>query len=284
MSVNIEEISIIIPTWNSMPELKQTLSSLENAFPKGVIKEIIIVDKESTDGTIEYAKTYGCIIITDTKSLGSARLTGLNYADTTWVAFIDSDIKLPEGWFEEMIFSVNNRYLAVPDNIGWIYGRTIDDISPLREEKLYKMKMELTVKGRTVKHRAYTNNTICLRKPLLNADIEELNAWEDYIMTQCMLDAGYEVIEFPIICTHIRSETYDKFGLMTEAWGIAGELKAKGINIRTLLRPFWFLYWGVKTTVHFKDINHFRFNLSIFLSMIKALFKLRESFTWSRER
>jgi len=327
-----EEISIIIPTWNSMPEFERCLNSIPTAFPEGVIKEIIVVDKHSTDGTIETAKKHGCTILYDDISLGSARMKGLHHAKTERIAFIDSDIELPDGWFDDMLYAmettsdtlkfnnykvVENKcskcehiidcwtdfeigvynekkmkklhpemYRIVSNKIGWIYGRTIDDREPIKSEKLWKMQRELGTNGyRLLKEgdRAYTNNTLCLREPLLNSKIEHLNAWEDYILTQNMLKAGYNVVEVPITCNHLRSHTYDKFGVMTEAWGIAGEIKAKGWNPRTLARPFWFLYWGTRCTIHFKDFSHFKYNLNIFLSMIKAMFiNRKQAFEWKR--
>ena len=287
----IDEVSIIIPTWNSMPEFEKCLNSIPKAFPKGMVEEIIIVDKHSTDGTVELAKKHGCTVLYDDISLGSARMAGLHHAKTKWIAFIDSDIELSEGWFKQMISTKVAEYFFNKYNVfgklelGWIYGRTIDDREPIKSEKLWKMKRELKDGYRLIKEgdRAYTNNTLCLRLPLLNAKIEHLNAWEDYILTQEMLKAGYNVVEVPVTCTHLRSHTYDKFGVMTEAWGIAGEIKAKGINPYTLLRPLWFLYWGTRCTFHFKDIVHFKYNLKVFLSMIKAMFiNRKEAFEWKR--
>ncbi|MCD6572905.1 MAG: glycosyltransferase family 2 protein [Thermoplasmata archaeon] len=325
----IEELTIIIPTWNSMPELERCLNSIQRVFPENIVKEIIVIDKHSTDNTDEFARQHGCKVLYDDKTLGSARLKGLKEAKTEWIAFIDSDIELPEGWFEKMLTYISKvedslkyntsitkkcfkcKYLSdcwvdfengiyntekmkklcpetyriVSHDIGWIYGRTIDDREPIRSEKLWKMNLELGKNGyRLIKEgqRAYTNNTLCLRKPLLNAKIEHLNAWEDYVLTQEMLKAGYAVVEVPVTCTHLRSHTYSKFGVMTEAWGIAGELKAKGINPYTLLRPFWFLYWGLRCTFHFKDLQHFKFNLQVFFSMIKAIFHRKEAFSWKR--
>jgi len=281
----IDNITIIIPTWNSMPELDSCLKSITSVFPKNTVDEIIIVDKHSTDNTVETAKKYNCTIIYDDTTLGSARLKGLNHAKTDWIAFIDSDIELPENWYTTMTTTIQNLEKKHKLKIGWIYGRTIDDREPLRSEKLWKMELELKKTGyRKLKQgdRAYTNNTLCLRKPLLNANIKHLNAWEDYVLTQNMLKAGYDVIEVPITCTHLRSETYSKFGIMTEAWGIAGELKAKGINPLTLLRPFWFLYWGTKCTFHFKDLIHLKFNVNVFFSMIKAIIHQKEAYAWKR--
>lgn len=295
----INEVSVIIPTWNSMPEFEKCLNSIPKAFPEDIIKEIIVIDKHSTDGTVEIAKKHGCTILYDDISLGSARLKGLHHAKTEWIAFIDSDIELPVGWYLSMMYNmviietIFNSIITinVPNSyhqarIGWIYGRTIDDREPIKSEKLWKMQRELGTNGyRLLKEgdRAYTNNTLCLREPLLNSKIEHLNAWEDYILTQDMLKAGYNVVEVPVTCTHLRSHTYNKFGIMTEAWGIAGEIKTKGWNIRTILRPLWFLYWGTRCTFHFKELIHFKFNLQIFLSMIKAMFiNRKEAFEWKR--
>jgi len=330
---SIKELTVIIPTWNSMPEFEKCLQSIEKAFPEGMIREIIVVDKHSKDGTIETAEKYGCKILFDDVSLGSARMKGLREAKTDWIAFIDSDIELPVDWFDKMCNVINKvegkiktdnfkkykeiekrclycdhladcwhdfetgiyrakmkelcpeTYRLVSGRVGWVYGRTIDDREPLHSEKLWKMDRELGKTGyRLLKlgDRAYTNNTICLRKPLLGAKIEHLNAWEDWVLTQEMLRHGYNVVEVPVTCTHLRSHTYSKFGVMTEAWGIAGELKAKGFNPYTLLRPFWFLYWGVLCTFHFKDLVHFKFNVQVFLSMIKAIVRQREAFEWKR--
>jgi len=328
-----DKYDIIIPTWNSMPEFEKCLKSIQKAFPEDVIGRIIVIDKHSEDGTVETAEKYGCKVIYDDTTLGSARLKGLREAKTEWVAFIDSDIVLPENWFNKMYeafdkveskIKMDNLkiskqlekkcsycshladcwhdfdtgiyrtkmselcpeiYRIISGRVGWIYGRTIDDCEPLRSEKLWKMDKELGRKGYRLLRpgdRGYTNNTICLRKPLLNAKIEHLNAWEDWVLTQEMLKHGYNVVEVPVTCTHLRSHTYSKFGVMTEAWGIAGELKAKGINPYTLMRPFWFLWWGFRCTVHFKDLTHFKFNLHILLSMIKTILNREEAYEWKR--
>lgn len=280
--MNIKKLSIIIPTWNSMPEFKKCIISIKDAFPREAVKEIIVIDKNSNDGTIEYAKRNGCVVLNNNKSLGSARLMGLNYAKTKWVVFIDSDIKLPKNWFNNMLSIYND---INNDKVGWIYGRTIDDIYPIRDENLYKIDINFAkLPWRYTTERAYTNNTLCLRKPLLSSNIENLNAWEDYVMTQTMIKAGHSVVETRLTCEHLRSDTYSKFGVMTEAWGIAGELKAKGFNPKTILRPFWFLYWGIRCCIHFRDLEHFLHNNRIFWSMVRALLSTHKAFGWSRDK
>lgn len=118
---------------------------------------------------------------------------------------------------------------------------------------------------------------------MLDAPIAELNAWEDYAMGQHMIKKGYDVLEVDVACDHLKSDVYAKFGFYTEAWGIAGEIKAKGMNPYTLMRPFYFLYWGVRCTIHFKDFNYTKYYTGVFLSMINALCNLSKCFAWSRD-
>jgi glycosyltransferase involved in cell wall biosynthesis len=277
--MNIKKITVIIPTWNSMPELKATLDSLKPAFGNH-LEEIIIIDKHSTDETILCAYEYGCHIIWDSSTLGHARKLGLRATKTKWIAFIDSDIVLPNNWFKTI-----EKY--VEKNVGWVYGYTKEDIEFVEKDHEWKRQLRNNL-PRKLKvgayERAYTNNTICLREPLLDAPIEELNAWEDYEMGQWMIKKGFDVLEVPIACIHLKHGVYEKFGLYTEAWGISGELKTKGYNPRTLLRPLYFVYWGFRCTMHFKDFNYFSYYLKICMSMIKAIFKTREKcFNWSRD-
>jgi len=276
-----KKIDVIIPTWNSMPELEDCLKSLPFAFGKH-LGDIIIVDKHSTDGTVNCAYKYGCHIIWDGGTLGHARLIGLKNARTKWVAFIDSDIVLPKDWYEKIM-----KYSIWYPNIGWLYGYTKEDIEFVERDHAWKRQLRNNL-PRILKlgafERAYTNNTLCLRGPLLDAPIENLNAWEDYKMTEHMIKKGYTVIEVPVACIHLKKGVYEKFGLYTENWGIMGELHVKGWNPRTVLRPFYFVWWGFRCTIHFKDFKYFQYYCNICIGMLKTMFKYqKECFNWSRE-
>jgi len=207
-------------------------------------------------------------------------LLGLKHARTKWVAWIDSDIELPKDWYKEICKSVN-------DKTGWVYGQTKEDIPFVEADHEYKRQLRNNLPRQLKKgefERAYTNNTITLREPLLNAPIDNLNAWEDYVMCQWMIKKGYDVIEIALPCKHLKHGVYKKFGLYTESWGIAGELKAKGWNPRTLMRPFYFVYWGIRCTTHFKNFEYTRYYTKVCLGMLKAIFKTRkECFNWNRD-
>jgi len=285
-----KKIDIIIPSWNSMPELEDCLKSLKPAFGKH-LGDIIIIDKYSKDGTIDCAMKYKCHIIWSKDTLGHARLLGLNAASTKWVAFIDSDIVLPKDWFLSMWAWKTTMEMrmrgCIKKIIGWIYGYTKEDIEFVERDHEWKRQLRNNL-PRILKlgafERAYTNNTLCLREPLLDAPIENLNAWEDFYLGQWMIKKGYSVIEVPVSCIHLKHGVYEKFNLYTENWGICGELEAKGWNPRTMLRPFYFVWWGFRCCWHFKDLKYFIYYYNICIGMLKAMyFNRKKSFSWSRD-
>jgi len=80
-SMRINKLDIIIPTWNSMPEIENTLESLVPALGDK-IGRIIIVDKFSNDATVNTVINWGVEndisihLIHTEASLGTARKMG----------------------------------------------------------------------------------------------------------------------------------------------------------------------------------------------------------------
>jgi glycosyltransferase involved in cell wall biosynthesis len=84
--------SIIIPTFNRVDLLRQTLESLQPVVRR--IHEILVVDDGSSDGTVAFlAREHpGVRLLRQTNSgPGSARNRGIEAATGDWVAFLDSD-------------------------------------------------------------------------------------------------------------------------------------------------------------------------------------------------
>ncbi len=84
--------SVVIPTFNRLKLLRETLSSVlaqEEETP-----EIIVVDDGSTDGTLDYLRTEHPGILTIAQrnaGPGAARNRGIERAGGDFVAFLDSD-------------------------------------------------------------------------------------------------------------------------------------------------------------------------------------------------
>lgn len=84
--------SIIIPTFNRVDLLRQTLESLQPVVR--LIHEILVVDDGSSDGTVAFlAREHpGVRLLCQTNSgPGSARNRGIEAATGDWIVFLDSD-------------------------------------------------------------------------------------------------------------------------------------------------------------------------------------------------
>ena len=85
MAINI---SVIIPAINE----EESLGFVLEHIPKNLVEETIVVDGGSTDNTVTIAKEHGATVITQLKKgYGRACATGLGYAQTKCVAFLDAD-------------------------------------------------------------------------------------------------------------------------------------------------------------------------------------------------
>ncbi len=69
---------IVVPALNEEKLLPGFIRSVYNQTQRP--SEIIIVDNNSSDGTAELARNYGCTVLScDTKGIGAARQVGINY-------------------------------------------------------------------------------------------------------------------------------------------------------------------------------------------------------------
>jgi glycosyltransferase involved in cell wall biosynthesis len=88
------DLTVIIPVRNAEHLLDGCLASIVRSNRK----EIIVVDGNSTDGTLEIARRYGVKIMSDNgRGVAAARAMGVQEASCPHVALIDADIVLPDG-------------------------------------------------------------------------------------------------------------------------------------------------------------------------------------------
>ena len=121
--INVEDISVVIPTYNRCELLKRAISSILNQTI--LIKKIIIVDNGSTDNTHEMIKSlfpYTTYIHEKRKGVSYARNLGIKNCNSTWIAFLDSDDEWKPEKLEEQIFfsnNINKKYRLIHTNEVW---------------------------------------------------------------------------------------------------------------------------------------------------------------------
>ena len=100
MSVTLQRVSVVIPTYNYGHFVAEAVeSALKQTYPN---LEVIVVDDGSNDDTAERLRQFGNQIIyiyQQNKGLSSARNAGIRRATGEWVAFLDAD----DVWHAEKI-------------------------------------------------------------------------------------------------------------------------------------------------------------------------------------
>jgi len=124
-------VSVIIPTYNRLPLLIETLDNILNQSLKPT--EIIVVDNNSSDGTQDYLKhNYkGNVTLLNNKknTPGAARNLGLKIASGKFIKFMDSDDLITTN-----TFLVQQKILSESDT-GVVYSPYVHFS---KENKVYK--------------------------------------------------------------------------------------------------------------------------------------------------
>ena len=248
------KIDFIVPTWNSEKTIRDCLESI---IKFGNPNKIIIVDNNSTDDTANIANNLGCKILLDTKSLGSARLKGLKEAKTEWIGFVDSDVIISKEWHSRMISYISN-------DVGAIQGMKLSNYEKFRIIENKKLKKLFKNGPYSLKEgdRGYTDNTIIKRDIALQADIESINAFEDFIITQKVIEKG-----FKWLCVPVFSEHYEKWSTFIKkpAWHSSG-LKYLLNNNKISQKEFFRFFvrydlWYLKDGFESNDLYYFKTRL-----------------------
>jgi len=121
--INVEDISVVIPTYNRCELLKRAICSVINQTIQ--IREIIVVDNGSTDNTYEmvsslFPKT--TYIYEKIKGVSIARNLGIKNCHSSWIAFLDSDDAWEPQKLEKQLFFANNfnkKYRLIHTNEIW---------------------------------------------------------------------------------------------------------------------------------------------------------------------
>ncbi len=97
-------ISAVILTKNEEKNILKCINSLK------FCDEIIVIDDDSEDKTVEIAKKIGANVFIHSldNDFSKQRNFGLNKASGEWVLFIDADEQVPSSLREDIIQSINN--------------------------------------------------------------------------------------------------------------------------------------------------------------------------------
>ena len=149
-------VSIIIPTYNCRPFLEEGLVSVLEQLPEDY--ELIVVDDGSSDGTLSvlarYEGRYGNLQVCPREHRGAsgARNAGLDRARGDYIAFMDCDDCLREGFLPESrpllgrgadlyIFGIERVYLDGNSEFWTLTDRDFSTISEFADEYIRTRRM-----------------------------------------------------------------------------------------------------------------------------------------------
>jgi glycosyltransferase involved in cell wall biosynthesis len=96
-------LSVVIPTKNSEEGLARTLASLVPAAAEGVVREVIVADAGSTDGTRVVAEAAGCLLVDASGSWGERIGIGVDaMRRAPWLMLLPPQVVLEGDWFREL--------------------------------------------------------------------------------------------------------------------------------------------------------------------------------------
>jgi len=95
-------ITAIIPTLNSERVLVPALAALVPGAAQGLLREVILADGGSADGTGKIADAAGCNFRRMPPDLGARLRAAAQDARGDWLMFLDPAVVLEEGWTREL--------------------------------------------------------------------------------------------------------------------------------------------------------------------------------------
>ena len=134
--LNASRVSVVVCSKNSSSMLKSCLDSIINNQPG----EIIFIDGNSIDDSLEIVSTYSDVKIYSDQGLGlsSARKLGVYHSTKEYVLFIGPDNILESSFINDLVAQINSS----PYEDGWIacieFNGTIDEVKTLSSQEYLK--------------------------------------------------------------------------------------------------------------------------------------------------
>lgn len=124
-------VSIVIPAFNEQEHIAACIDAISRQIV--MPEEVIVVDNNCSDKTVEIAKRYNFVTIVKEAKQGvvHARNCGFDAANSAVIARIDSDALVPENWVEHLkdFYSNTNNYIYGWSGAGYFYNLRLPKIA-----------------------------------------------------------------------------------------------------------------------------------------------------------
>ena len=123
-------ISVVIPAYNESDNIQACIDSLKAQSLPEKNYEIIVVDNNSTDNTLELIKKLGVVYTVEyKKGPAAAKNAGIPLANGNIIAFIDGDCIAAKDWLKNIVLGFEKSEIGCV--AGSITAREDNNLSPL---------------------------------------------------------------------------------------------------------------------------------------------------------
>ena len=203
-----EPIDLVMCTWNSNKRhFQKCLLSIKREVD---VHHFIVIDRYSSDETSKVVRSVfpDARIFQTTASLAEAQRIGIRYVDTRYLALIDDDIELSEGWFRKMM-----SFIKDANQVAVVQGFTRYHPSYMDKPRLLELSRR---KGRVkeITDGAYTHDAVLMTKAVKDFDPQKIiHSRGDFLMLQHVVRKGYKWFEMnQAQATHYRGSDKSYFG------------------------------------------------------------------------
>src|SRR5579863_2782584 len=107
-------ISVIVPTENSERLLPRCFDSLIAGAVRGVVREVIVTDAGSSDGSLAIADAAGAHVVHSRRNRGTQLADGAATAKGDWLLFLHPETALESGWEMEAESFISQAVMERP--------------------------------------------------------------------------------------------------------------------------------------------------------------------------
>jgi len=209
-------ISVVIPVLNGSDKIESCLKSVFAQSFKPY--EVIVIDGQSTDSTIERAKKFPVRIFHENShSIACGRQIGVENATGEFIAFTDVDCIADKNWLINLVKEFNENIVAV--------GGGINSFSGSFWEKSINLALDTFVGGaKTIQARFFKDkrlvsdisacNSMYRKKDLLNIggfDVNLIGGGEELDLNRRLSKVGKFLYTPEALITHYHEWTLDRF-------------------------------------------------------------------------
>lgn len=200
------EIEVYLLTWNSASTLERCLTELRRQLPN---VSCIVLDKFSTDETVEIAKTFDCDVIQTNMNVGEARSFAIDHCTKPYIFFLDSDVYLTSNYVSDLFeFLKENKNCAVVQGIGIsndpLYRKYCENI-----DRSPKKKVTKPIRG-------FTGATLVVTQ-YAKGFKTNASCYEDWLLQRYVERKGFDWLQIPVFCIHDQQNIFN-----TVKWTGAG--------------------------------------------------------------